>query len=60
MRKWKKISEKIIHSKYRKLIAKEFIEIIEIPLKKFRQFLKRGNSSTKIAGYLGLDYLGLL
>jgi len=40
--------------------AGEFIEVLEISLPDFRQHLRSGQLTDVEAGYLGLDYLGLL
>lgn len=38
----------------------EFIEVVEMPLKEFRDHLRRGQLTDITTGYLGLDYLKLL
>jgi len=43
-----------------KLEEYEYIEVVLLPLNKFRQLLKSGQMTDIEAGYLGLDYLGLL
>lgn len=43
-----------------KLDKKEFVEVVLIPLREFRQLLRSGKMTDVEVGYLGLDYLGLL
>lgn len=43
-----------------KLEADEFIKIVKMPLKKFRQHLQNGKLTDIESGYLCLDYLKLL
>ena len=38
----------------------EFMEVVLMPLKEYRAWLKKGKSVFHPAGYAGLDYLGLL
>lgn len=46
--------------KNQELEESEFIEVAEMPLKEFREHLRRGLLSDADTGYLGLDFLGLL
>ena len=38
----------------------EFIEVVRMPLKEFRAFIRTGQMTDIDGAYLGLDYLGLL
>lgn len=43
-----------------RLDENEFIEVVETPLRKFREYLRRGKIINIQTAYLCLDYLGLL
>jgi len=43
-----------------KLDENEFIEVVEMPLEKFKEHLRSGELTDIKTGYLGLDFLGLL
>lgn len=43
-----------------KLDENEFIEVVEMPLEKFKEHLRSGELTDIKTGYLGLDLLGLL
>lgn len=46
--------------KLQQLDQTEFVEVVEMPLKNFREHLRNGQLTDIETGYLGLDYLGLL